>query len=442
MKKFILMVFAFGLLTYVGNSRAQYSILQTFGTKCENCHYNTQGGGVRNNPGWLSRKDIALLSPSKLGIGKAFDNLFASNQIFNDKVTVGLDFRLQNGLWTIGSKKEQTTENIKQTFTTERNTMIMQLTPYLIVEPSSWISFEGLYNIAYELDERHYPGQVPTQWSINLKPAEVFSGLSNYLPSLRMGYFQPTLGTKYDDHTLLIHRVINSGDQYARPLKPDDYAEWGMQLDYQKISWLGLSAGIFQSRNIATSLSTKLYNPVATEYAKMWDKGKLVTGDYASLVGRVSIHPNVGGGINTFMGAMMLYNGPLKSNRDPNEAYFRFVDLFFHIGLSDKVALMTEYTNSYKQYSRSTNNFLIELDYQIMDAINVFVRAERATTTQPQFDENNQYLDKVTAANQFVIGTHIFPFPFIDILPEYRIYRSEEFLGTQSGFAVQLHVFY
>ncbi len=425
MKKLIVLLIVFSFFSYEGYSRAQYSILQAFGMKCQNCHFNVQGGGVRNNAGWGSRKDIALYNPSWLS--KGYDKVIPSNTFINDIFNVGLDFRYQNAKWpgspTITGKTDDggTIKTIK----TERESMVMQLSPYLVATPLKWLSFEGFYNLAYEIEKtKRYPGQKAGAWSLNFRPSES-------LPYLRVGNFQPTLGTKYDDHTLLIHRIA-AGTQYARPIKPDDYAEWGAQLDYESISWLGLSLGAFQSKSLGTY--------TVADFA-----GKnhpLVNTDRASMVARVAFYPNIGKGFNTFFGGMMLYNGPMGKSTDINDTYFSFSDLFFHIGLGDKFAIMTEYVSTHKHFMRTTDNFLVEFDYLLMDALNVFVRAERATTSTRKYDENRDYQRPIVATNQFVFGAHIFPLPYIDILPEYRIYRSEELQGAQQSFAIQLHVFY
>ncbi len=70
-----------------------------------------------------------------------------------------------------------------------------------------------------------------------------------------------------------------------------------------------------------------------------------------------------------------------------------------------------------------------------MQPLNVFVRYEGAKTdfinTETSFE-----------ANQYVVGAHIFVLPFIDLLPEYRIYDRGDVDGTSAQWAIQLHIFY
>jgi len=433
MKKLLILILAIFFMSYAGYSRPQYSILQAFGMKCQNCHFNVQGGGVRTNSGWASRNDLALYNPGFLGILKN------TNTFLKEMVTFGVDFRYQNAKWP--GPPVLNADKTQKEFLTTRKSMIMQLSPYLVVQPFKWLFAEGFYNLAYEIEKNHYPGQQPGAWSVNFRP-------SDDLPYLRVGCFQPTLGTKFDDHTVMIYRVINKGSQYAIPTKPDDYAEWGAQLDYEKYSWFGASLGLFQSKGLGIKeysikdyLGNYTFNPALKTPPRL-----LVNTDRPSIVGRLAFYPNLGSimghTINTMFGGMIYYNGPMGSNTDLNEAYYYFGDLFFHIGLTDRLALMTEYTQTRKQFARVTNNFLVELNYQVLEPWNVFVRCERATTKTNDWDKDQNYIHPFAAANQFVIGSHIFPLPYIDLLPEYRIYRSEEFPGTQQSFAVQLHVFY
>ncbi len=349
MKKLLTFLLVFALTYSMGQARAQYSILQSFGVKCINCHYNVQGGGLRNNPGWSSRSEVSLLKPSTIGLGKVFNFLSSKgNTLFGDKVTFGIDFRLQNAKWPAGTVYDTTPNpyssmsditEIKGTYAFERHTMPMQLTPYLLVEPVKWLGIEGMLNAAYYIDDRHYPGQQPGAFSVNFR-------FNDNLPYLRVGYFQPTIGTKYEDHTLMIHRLAN-GASYARPVKPDDYAEWGAQLDYEKFSWLDLSLGLFQTKNLG---GYTVNGYTGKDIANAFAKESLVDTTGLAYVGKVTIIPNPIKNINYFFGGAVYFNGPF-GNTDVTKKYFLLTDLFFHLGLTEKFALMTEYihTSSFRE---------------------------------------------------------------------------------------------
>lgn len=377
----------------IANARPQYSILQNFGTKCIGCHYNTQGGGARTQPGWMSRKDISLINPGSIGLQGLYDAM-ETNTVFSETATFGVDFRLQDARWgpPVG-----------------RDIMIMQLTPFLIIQPFNWLGFEGFYNIAYEIaSDKRYVGQNPYAFSMVIKPAE-------NLPSLRVGYFQPTIGTKYDDHTMLIREVTGFSRAQTRPLIPDDYAEFGAQVDYEAVEWLGLSAGAFDSKTLC-SLTTKTVSGATIPVVD--------TGSISMVLRAFVTPPTLIDGVTTFLGGTYLLNGD-----------YYISSVFFNIGLTEKLCLMTEYVRSEKKDSRLTQNFLAEVTYAVTDAVLPFIRAERGQTKYK--NENHPFY-----TNQFVFGAHINLLPYIDLLPEYRIYNSEQVDGYARAWAFQLHVFY
>jgi hypothetical protein len=408
-----LLIFLIVIVCLAGETygRPQYSILQSFGTKCQSCHVNIQGGGLRNNNGFISRKDISIIDPKSIGLGGFFDVIGQTNTQFNDMVTYGVDFRLQSARWP----NKTTTTNI---LATKRESMVMQTTPALSIKPVEWLQLDGFYNFAYLIEsDKRYLGQDSYSASLYFKPSEK-------LPALRVGYFQPTIGTKYDDHTYFTRQVTT---QYARfPLIPDDYAEWGAQIDYESLNWLGLSIGAFSSKNLS------LLPPVKTKSGGI---EPIVNSNEPDFVFRANFYPNIKGW-NTFFGGYYLVNsgGTVNSNHQFNN-YFYIADLFWHIGIADKFAVMLEGVRSYKHLSRSTNNFTVELDYQLLEAWNAYVRGERGNT-------EDKIAGMVFHNNQVVIGTHLFPIPFIDLLIEYRIYEAEAVPSTSNQFAVQLHVFY
>ena len=410
MKKFTVLIFLYLTFCSISYSRPQYSILQSFGTKCQNCHINTQGGGIRNNPGWLSRKDISLISPKSIGLGNFFDFIGKSNTFIDDKITFGFDIRYQSARWPGPTDSNK--------IATKRDNMLMQATPYLAIRPFDWMELEGQYNVAYDLEEnKRYIGQQPFTSSMYLRIAED-------LPTLRIGKFQPTIGTKFDDHTYLVRQV---GTEISRtPLIPDDYAEWGAQLEFEKLNWLGVTLGVFSSKYLSELQPVKNKNGTSTP---------IVDVNQPTTVIRVGIYPETKS-CNTFFGGYYLFNsGGSVNDKGEFNNYFYIGNLFFNIGISDQFAIMTEYMRSYKHNARSTNNFLLEVNYQVMDPINVFVRGERANT-------EDKFTQKVYHNNQLVIGTHIFPLPFIDLLAEYRIYEREAIQDFSAQWAIQLHIFY
>jgi hypothetical protein len=406
MKKYFSLLFVFLITMYIADARPEYSILMSYGAKCSSCHYNIQGGGVRNNFGWLARKDISIINPSSIGLKGLFD-LMSNNYVANESITFGTDFRWQMAKWPppIG-----------------RDFMVMQFSPYLVLQPFKWLGFEGFYNIAYDIaSDKRFVGQNPYAASMYIKPAD-------YLPSLRVGYFQPTVGIKYDDHTLLVRQVTGYSKTGARfsgaeniaknlptmPLIPDDYADLGAELDYEAVSWLSLSAGMFDTKNLEDLISI----------SKTGQTIPVVDTGSVSSVFKAFVSPELIKGVNNYLCGTYLLNGD-----------FYISSLSLGVGLPDKISFLAEYMRSEKKDSRLTLNFLAEVTYQLTDAILPYVRAERGVTKYKI--ENNPFF-----SNQFVFGAHFYPLPFIDLLPEYRIYNSEQVPGYSAEWTFQIHLFY
>ena len=264
-----------------------------------------------------------------------------------------------------------------------------------------------------------YPGQQPAAGSVIIQP-------SHDLPSLRVGYFQPTIGTRFEDHTML-NRQFASGGRGV-PVVPADYAELGFQIDYEAISWLGVSFGMFSSQNLA---ETRI--PLGTTAA-----GAPVNGNHMSSVFRhVFFPPELMPGVNMFAGGTLFFNSPLKTDDGiyfGNEHYY-IGNVFFNIGLVDKLALMTEYMRTVKQGQLEVNNVSLELNYQLHEALIPYVRYENGNT--------NYLADNADFnTSHYVVGAKAYVLPYIAFLPEYRINDKAHLPGYASQWAFQIHVFY
>lgn len=394
MQKVFLTILVIAILGVGAFSRPQYSILQTYGAKCSSCHVNVQGGGVRTVGGWLARKDISLINPSFIGLKGLFDQITARNSYFDDKLIFGFDARVQSARWGGGIAGSR------------RDYMFMQASPYLVVSPFEWLWAEGFYNIAYNLEKsKRYPGQQAYAFSLNLKPIES-------LPSLRVGYFQPPIGQKWDDHTMFVRTAIA---QFGRHLiVPTDYAEWGAQLDYENIPWLSLSVGAFSGNNLT----------VLTARDKNGKTIRLVDSNSVGFAARGMLSPEVIQGVNSYLG------GSFYLNRD-----YYISSAFLGVGLPDRLSLIGEYVRTEKKDSRLTLSFLLDLTYQVTEAVLPFVRAERSILKDK--DQN-----KPIYATQLVFGSHIILLPSLDFLVEYRILNREHLEKYSAQWAFQLHFYY
>jgi hypothetical protein len=269
-------------------------------------------------------------------------------------------------------------------------------------------------------------------FSTDIEPKMIYKGQPAYhasatffiqedAPSVRVGFFPPSMGVDYDDHTILVRTVADNGR--STPLIPSDYAEYGIEFNYDKLSWLSASLGFFDSKKMA---ELKINNsiPVTNE-------------NTLSTAARVSIHPELPWGFVGFFGASHFVNSQLKTDNGIyfGKNYFTISSIFLEFGMSDKFAIVTEYAHSDKQSIRTVDNILLEATYQIMEPVNVFARYETS-------DTDLKLTGDTFKATQYVFGSHIYLLPFIDLLPEYRIYDRDELTGYSSQWTFQIHVFY
>lgn len=424
MKKIVVLIFAILLLPALTQARPQYSILQSFGTKCENCHVAPNVGMQRNASGWMALKETSLIKPEDIGLSSAFDAIGSTNAILDDKVMFGLDARYQTARWSKTKNKMVIYDNLfdptlKDTiqysdpYATSRDYMLMILTPYITIRPMDEITIEASYNLAYELeDTKRYPGQTPFTGSVIIQPV-------SYLPSLRVGMIQPMVGTDWDDHTFMTRQVVTGTG--TPPSIPCDYFELGAQLDYQAIDWLGLTVGIYDSKNIS-------------EMSRNVVKDNTMSG-----LAKVTLHPpDFGTGITAFCGATHFFNSQMKTDNGIyfSNHYLTASSVFLHFGIPGTFAVMTEWMRTEYSGYQTTNNYSVELNYQILEPIIGYARIERGNT-----ERLTNVLNKYHG-NKYTIGAKIFVLPYVALLPEFKIYDRTHVDSYNSQFACQLHIFY
>jgi hypothetical protein len=201
----------------------QFSLLT--GNRCINCHVNTQGSGLRNELGWYVSHDTRMIKPADVPLLKMLYALDGeSNSYFDGLLTLGIDARFQ----LAGSSRNQ---DAPPRF------FPMQASIYAALNPTDWLTIEGSYNAG----PVRYAGQQSWTASVIVQPTVVS-------PRLRVGHFQPSLGMRYDDHTLLVRNVAGSN---SSPLIAPNFAEYGAELSYDGVKWLSLAAGAFLPRSLA-----------------------------------------------------------------------------------------------------------------------------------------------------------------------------------------------
>lgn len=392
----------------------------TAGSPCITCHVNPTGGGLRNEIGFGSMDAGSLLE---------FGH-FAHNALFDDLVSVGMDVRVQ----AVRFGGPTTDPNTGAIVEPDVEVFPMQVQPYLGIKPMSGLWIYGSYAMGRktvdegELCDEHFPGQSCFDAAVQYQPSPT-------LPTFRVGMIQPSIGIRRDDHTIYIR---SDALDRQRPIVPPNYAEWGAEASWQPESWIRGELGVFD----VTHLEEVLDRGVADESEEVWPVAvsarftvlpqisfaaeEAASGDdefdddeFGDDFGEETepAEPFV---INTWLGSSIYASGD-----------FWLVNVFGSAGLYQGVEIHAEAAFSGRTSDYDTLNILAGASYAPWSWLAGSVRYERAVTTYGGVD---------TVVTQAVAGLELFPVPFVEIRPEYRIVRTDDYLFGQP--TVQLHLFY
>ena len=171
-----------------------------------------------------------------------------------------------------------------------------------------------------------------------------------------------------------------AGVYRANQVIPPDYAEFGAEINYYGYKWLNLTAGVYNSENLS-------------KIAALGPDGQLLPladKDILSGLVKVEFWPRFfENQLNTQIGASYFFNGNYK-----------VADFFLNLGLTDRLALLTEYVYSQKNGARTTDNYMIELDYQYTDPLIAYLKYEKGNTgLYPDSGLSQAYVN-----NQYIVG--------------------------------------
>ncbi|MBK9249184.1 MAG: hypothetical protein IPM69_13990 [Ignavibacteria bacterium] len=301
-------------------SLPQFSLIT--GNKCQSCHINSQGGGLRNDLGWYSWNEQSLIDPASVGLGWLYGENNTCNTFLDDNIlTVGTDLRLQFA-------RGHASENA------QRKLFPMQSSVYAAIRATKWMQFEGSVNVGHKrfgnTQTANYPGQQPWTASVILQPSVT-------MPQLRAGFFMPTIGMRNDDHTKLIwHVPSKDGTSTQTSIIPPLFAEFGTELTYDATKWLTVSAGVFGSNSLSEMTVTEYESPNSSSQVSL-----LSSSNSPSVVVRAVAWPRFfDEELNTYIG------GSVFTNDD-----FTLINGFAGIGLTDKASLMFDFATSDKKAS-------------------------------------------------------------------------------------------
>lgn len=360
------------------------------GNRCSECHIAHDGGGMRNEFGWIFGKDFSYLDRDFLSLGDLYDLADKDDYSYLDGLFAwGTDFRLS----AIRSHKADDAK---------RRIIPMQAAFYINSQPIKQVTFEGAYNLGPKI----FPGQV--EWH-----ASALIDISDEWPSLRIGYFQPAIGAKSCDMTSLDRRIaaMNGTETLIAP----NYAEYGVELNYEGLDQLTVNAGVFDSWALShLSLFGEKYSVVPVEHNP-------------SFTARVIYWPDFAGEWFFFnmVGASAIVNGD-----------FILTNIFARSAVTEEFLLSLEVAASNKKSLRSTMNFIGGVSYIPSPGLIFGVRAEHGTTTLTPGDD----IEFDVEAGQIVFYANLILLPYLEIMPEYRYLSTEEY--RSSRWALQLHLYY
>ena len=367
-----------------------YSLLS--GNSCINCHVNYQGGSLRNELGIYYKKNISIIPLLDEVINDITNPIYKYHSFLDGKVLYGFDFRYQ-------SARPATSELLK------RRNFVMQASPYISLSPMEWLKISGSYNFAVT----KFPSQ--SDWSayIQIQPSYKY-------PILQIGYFQPSIGLKYDDHTNFNQQIASTKLGMTQILAPD-YSEYGMELYYQMFRWLNVTTGLFTNRNLSKIKYLDDKN----------DLKSLVDDNSISYIFKIEITPRfLDNLINTDIGASIYYN---------NKNNFNINNFYIGLGITDYLSLISQYTITDNKNTWLSNNISIGLTYQVLESLLLHARFEKAST-------DDKIKSEKYSINQVIIGGKVFILPGIILIPEYRIFDTEYYSSYAAQYSLQLHVFY
>jgi len=368
-----LLVIVVTLATTHASAVPRFALLT--GTRCSGCHVNIQGGGPRNELGWSAMNMVGAVSYEDIGL----DFMSAeTNQLADGLYSLGLDVRLQ--MAKLGRPPDD-----------KRKLIPMQVAPSATVTPIEWLTMYGQYNAG----PLRYPGQTAFEAAAIVQPDFL-------LPSLKLGHFQPTIGLRWDDHTLFVRR-----DQAGEggPIIAPNYAEYGAELSYEGTALISATAGVFTSNNLSRAQrGTDSTKPAFAVRLMLWPQ-------------------MLEQGINGNIGASVLVNDR-----------FTMVNAFGGVGISDLAGIAGEAVIVRNGSDLRLRNVTVNAYWQLWPWLTAEGRVERGEAWPGGGEASAR------TATSFVAGLEFFPLPYVELRPEYRYVDTFEY--TLAQYALQLHLFY
>ena len=365
----------------------------TAGSPCSTCHVLPQGGGARNTIGWGSEHWAGAIPWQKLGLASLEES--EDPGFFDNRLLVGGDLRTQIarlGRPVIDPKGDADSVvfsgNVPGT-PPDYMAIPMQMQPYVTALPMDWLMLTGSFNVSAL--KTHYPGQGTWDAAVIVKG-------KGWVPGVRAGMIQPSIGVRHDDHTMLLRSDAISPRQ---PIIPPNYAELGAELHWQPKSWLQVNAGGFANSQLRKTVTSVAAGPA-------W-------------LARVAVLPQfLDWRVNTWLGASAFGSDE-----------FMLLNAFAGVGKDKVAALMVEGSASRRAGEHETLNLMAKLALPLKPWLVLEGRVEQAATKTKTRDLQTR---------QLVLGAQLLPIAYLELRPEYRLIKTDEYALGQ--YTLQVHAFF
>jgi hypothetical protein len=369
-------------------SLPQFAVMN--GERCISCHVNVHGGGLRTSRGYYEMIGNALITPEKVRLGKVPVINRDTNSLFDGRLSYGSDVRIQMARSPVSPDAK-------------RRRFTMQETFYGSLAPVKWLRAE----VSHDGARNRLDGSEKWTASAILRPWDSVT-------QLRVGMFQPAIGMRFDDHTVLVREV--PGSLGGASLIAPDYAEYGAEAVWGATEHVTFTAGVHRAYKLAKN---RLENAQGNIRSLIKDR------DTPSFLGRVEYQGELPKGVGTLLtGCSVFENGD-----------FIQTNLFAGTGFVRKAAVIGEYAVSDTRDLRHIQAGTILCSYRVLKPIEVYLRGERGTT---RFSGAGGTVNTYT--NQAVAGIQLFLLPWVELRPEYRIVDTNTFRARR--WAAQLHLMY
>ncbi|MFA6468153.1 MAG: hypothetical protein WCW35_04585 [Bacteroidota bacterium] len=376
MKRLMLFLFIVGIVITSANALPKFATRQ--GAKCQSCHINPTGKGMRSTFGsTYGREELTMATY------KEETDIEEYSPMLNDFFTVGMDYR------TLFYYREQTTTS-----------------SFFQMQGDLYLDLRLNKKFRIYIDKGLYSG------------FEVF-GLAKVLPIdgyIKLGNFVPSYGLKMDDHNLLIRGGSFFPINPALAAYPGGLGfgqgseDTGLEFGFNP-SIFTVNVGLFNGRKggLAGTGGTK-------------NKAVVVRAD--ANVQTDFINFNVGGSVYNLPTA----GGPGKTQIMGAFGVFTFNNNFTVQGEFD---ILTTY-NSTLNKQVSGNIMYGELNYLLTEGIDLKLGYE-------YYDPNVDLQDG--NISRFTVGAEIFPMTGLEVRPLYRINQEKPSELSNNELHIMFHFY-